>query len=797
MASDLKKVGLIFKADGSADFTKTLKNINSELQQNYQNLKLTQAQYDKNTSSQQKLVDKLGYLNNAYDLQSSKVRVLEEDLKNLESAEIKDEVAINKKKTALLSAQTSLERYKKQIEEVSVHLKKGTANAEDFAKKLKESSGKIESAGKKVSVLSATTGALGLVGLKTATDFEYAMSSVSAISGATGEEFNKLKEKAKEMGASTKFTATEAANAMYYMSLAGWKTEDMLNGLEGIMYLAAASGEDLATVSDIVTDGLTAMGYAASDSTKMADVFAKTVTNSNTDVAGLGEAMEYTGSIAGALKLDMEDVSLALGLMANSGVKASQAGTSLRAILQRLSTDTSGARTSLENMGVKIFDSTGKMRDFGDIIADLRIKFSNLSDEQKTNIAKTVAGTTAMSGFLAIVNSSDADFNKLRGNLENASGAAKNMADTMQNNVKGQMTLLKSQLEGIAIKLSEHVIPILRKLLTQVQKLLTWFSKLSPTTQKIILVIAGFITILGPLLIIIGKIGTGVSALITVFTKLGPAFSLAGGFIKGFLALLTPTNLIIAAIVAGIILLGKVIFENWDKIVEKTGYFAEKFISFFQAVDDFIKNVFSIDFSESLGIIGDGLNSVIANLENFCNSFKLIFGGIIDFIKGVFTADWKLAWEGVKNIFSGIFNLLYSIAVSPLNLIIGAINTLISGLNFFIEQLNKIQVPDWVPKWGGKGINIPKIGKISYLAKGGELIKGTAIVGEAGPELLSNNGKSTKVMPLTRGGGATPVNVIDYNKLFNIFINALNSCKMKLDKDGFVRFVNDVLLEVV
>lgn len=365
MASDLKKVGLIFKADGSADFTKTLKNINSELQQNYQNLKLTQAQYDKNTSSQQKLVDKLGYLNNAYDLQSSKVRVLEEDLKNLESAEIKDEVAINKKKTALLSAQTSLERYKKQIEEVSVHLKKGTANAEDFAKKLKESSGKIESAGKKVSVLSATTGALGLVGLKTATDFEYAMSSVSAISGATGEEFNKLKEKAKEMGASTKFTATEAANAMYYMSLAGWKTEDMLNGLEGIMYLAAASGEDLATVSDIVTDGLTAMGYAASDSTKMADVFAKTVTNSNTDVAGLGEAMEYTGSIAGALKLDMEDVSLALGLMANSGVKASQAGTSLRAILQRLSTDTSGARTSLENMGVKIFDSTGKMRDFG------------------------------------------------------------------------------------------------------------------------------------------------------------------------------------------------------------------------------------------------------------------------------------------------------------------------------------------------------------------------------------------------------------------------------------------------
>lgn len=797
MASDLKKVGLIFKADGSADFTKTIKNINSELQQNYQNLKLTQAQYDKSTSSQQKLIDKLGYLNNAYDLQSSKVRVLEEDLKNLEDAEVKDEVAINKKKTALLSAQTSLERYKKQLDEVSNHLKKGTANVEDFAKKLKESSNKIESAGKKVSVLSAATGALGVVGLKTATDFEYAMSSVSAISGATGDEFNKLKEKAKEMGASTKFTATEAANAMYYMSLAGWKTEDMLNGLEGIMYLAAASGEDLATVSDIVTDGLTAMGYAASDSTKMADVFAKTVTNSNTDVAGLGEAMKYTGSIAGSLKLDMEDVSLALGLMANSGVKASQAGTSLRAILQRLSTNTSGARDVLQDMGVKIFDSSGKMRDFGDIISDLRVKFSNLSDEQKTSIAQTVAGTTAMSGFLSIVNSSDADFNKLKNNLESADGAAKKMADTMQDNVKGQITLLKSQLEGIAIQLAEHVIPILRKLLTHIQKFLTGFSQLSPTVQKIILVIGGVITVLGPLLILIGKIGIGVATLITVFTKLGPVFTAVSGFAKGFLSLLTPTNLIIAAIVAGIILLGKVIFENWDKIVQTTQIFVEKFISFFQGIDDFIQNIFTIDFSESLGGIGNILNALIVNFENIYNSVKTIFGGIIDFIKGVFTGNWKAAWEGVKNIFSGIFNLLYSIAVAPLNLIIGAINTMISGLNFFIKGLNKIKVPDWVPGVGGKGINIPEIGKISYLAKGGELIKGTAIVGEAGPELLSTNGKRTKVMPLTRGGGATPVNVIDYDKLFNMFIKALNSCKMKLDKDGFVRFINDVLLEVV
>lgn len=797
MASDLKKVGLIFKADGSTDFTKSLKVINSELQQNYQNLKLTQAQYDKNTNTSQKLVDRLNYLNNAYDLQSSKVRVLEEDLANLENAEQRDEVAINKKKTALLQAQTSLENYKKQIGEVTKELKGGSANIKDFADKVKSASQKIESAGKKTSVLSAGVAAISVAGLKTATDFEYAMSSVKAISGATGDDFDKLKAKAEQMGATTKFTASEAANAMYYMSLAGWKTIDMLNGIEGVMYLAAASGEDLATVSDIVTDGLTALGYAASDSTKMADVFAKTVTNSNTDVTGLGEAMKYVGSIAGALKVDMEDVSLALGLMANAGVKSSQAGTSLRSILQRLATNTGGARDELESLGIKIFDSNGQMRDFGDIMTDVRKKMSKLSDQQKTATAKVVAGTTAMSGFLAIANSDDADFEKLQTALSNTSGAAKEMSEIMQDNVQGQITIIKSQLEGIAIQLSSHVLPIIRTLLGHVQNFLTWLSSLSPAMQKIIVIVAGIIIALGPLLIIIGKIGTGVSTLILVFGKLVPIFSSVGGLIAKFMTFLTPTNLLIMAIVAAVILLGKVIYENWDSIVEVTKNFVDKFLNFFKSIDEFINNIFTFDFNSAFKVVGDILNGVTKNFSNLYNTSKKVLSGIINLITGIFTGNWRKAWQGVKQIFAGIFGSLYSIAVSPINLIIGAINTLINGLNTFIRGLNKIKVPDWVPGVGGKGINIKEIGKISYLAKGGELIKGTAMVGEAGPELLQSNGRSTKVLPLTNGGGATPVNVIDYKKMLNVFLQALNTCKMKLDKDGFIRFINDALLEVV
>lgn len=282
-SNDLKRVGLVFKADGTADFVRSLKSTNNELKQNYENFKLTQAQYDKNTTSMDKLKDKYEYLGNAIDSQTKKVTILEEQLKELENAENRDEQAIEKKRIALTQAQTSLERYKNQSDEVANSIKAGTANIEDFADKLNSSSEKITSTGKKLSIVSAVVGGIGVAGLKTAADFEEAMSSVKAISGATGDDFQKLKEKAEYMGATTKFTATESANAMYYMALAGWKTQDMLDGLEGIMYLAAASGEDLAMVSDIVTDGLTALGYAADQSTHYADVFAKTVTNSKFD----------------------------------------------------------------------------------------------------------------------------------------------------------------------------------------------------------------------------------------------------------------------------------------------------------------------------------------------------------------------------------------------------------------------------------------------------------------------------------------------------------------------------------
>lgn len=796
-SNDLKRVGLVFKADGTADFVRSLKSTNNELKQNYENFKLTQAQYDKNTTSMDKLKDKYEYLGNAIDSQTKKVTILEEQLKELENAENRDEQAIEKKRIALTQAQTSLERYKNQSDEVANSIKAGTANIEDFADKLNSSSEKIISTGKKLSIVSAVVGGIGVAGLKTAADFEEAMSSVKAISGATGDDFQKLKEKAEYMGATTKFTATESANAMYYMALAGWKTQDMLDGLEGIMYLAAASGEDLAMVSDIVTDGLTALGYAADQSTHYADVFAKTVTNSNSTVETLGEAMEYVGPIAGALNISVEDTATALGLMANAGVKSSQAGTSLRGILQRLATNTSGARDEMESLGVKIFDQNGKMRDFGDIMNDARIKLSKLTDQQKTSLAKTVAGTTAMSGFLAIVNSSDADFEKLTNAINDCDGAAKKMSEIMIDNAKGQLTIIKSQLEGIAIQLSQYVFPFIKSILSLIQTLLTKLSELSPTQQKILLIVTGLIIALGPLLIVIGKIGTGISSLISAFKFLGPLLSGAKTAVAGFAAGFNPVILIIAAVAAAVVGIGYLIYKNWDDICSWTRNLADNISAIWNNITEFFKNLFSTDWTETFGLIGNLLNGVYANIENFINAFKEIFKGIITFIKGVFTGDWKMAWEGVKSIFKGVFDLLYSIAVSPLNMIISAINLMISGLNKIIEGINKIKIPDWdwLGSLAGKGFNIPTIKSIAYLASGGELLRGTAIVGEAGPEILTNNGGNPKVVPLNKNNN--DFNILDYEKLFKLFLKALNSCKLKLDRDGFIRFIDDRLNEVI
>ena len=297
--------------------------------------------------------------------------------------------------------------------------------------------------------------AFGGYALKVGSDFEAGMSEVQAVSGASGEALEQLKEKAKEMGAKTKFSATESAKAMNYMAMAGWKTEEMLGGIEGIMNLAAASGEELATTSDIVTDALTAFGMSASDSTHFADILAAASSNANTNVGLMGETFKYVAPLAGSLGYSAEDTATAIGLMANAGIKGSQAGTALRSIMTRLAKPTKDSETAMNALGLSITDSSGKMKPLSAIVGDMRKSFSGLTEDEKASYAAMLGGQEAMSGLLAIVNASDKDFEKLSGAINNCNGSAAEMAEIMQDNLQGQITILQSGLEGLGVSLYE------------------------------------------------------------------------------------------------------------------------------------------------------------------------------------------------------------------------------------------------------------------------------------------------------------------------------------------------------
>lgn len=306
---------------------------------------------------------------------------------------------------------------------------------------------------------STAVSAIGGYVTKVGADFESAMSEVSAISGATGDELDALTQKAKEMGASTKFSASESAEAFKYMAMAGWETSDMLDGISGVMNLAAASGEDLAEVSDIVTDAITAFGLQASDSAHFADVLAAASNSANTNVAMLGGSFKYVAPVAGALGYSIEDVSVALGMMANSGIKAEQAGTSMRAILSRLAKPTEEVNNAFSELGISaseaLTNADGSMKPLSETIEILRGRMSGLDEATKASVASGIAGTEAMSGLLAIVNSSDADFEKLTESIANADGTAQRMAETMEDNLEGAITIMKSAVEGFGISLYE------------------------------------------------------------------------------------------------------------------------------------------------------------------------------------------------------------------------------------------------------------------------------------------------------------------------------------------------------
>lgn len=516
---------------------------------------------------------------------------------------------------------------------------------------------------------------LGTAAVKVTSDFESAMSKVSAISGATGGDLDALNKKAQEMGAKTKFSATESAEAFTYMAMAGWKTEDMLSGIDGIMSLAAADGLDLATTSDIVTDALTAFGLSASDSGHFADVLAKASSNANTNVSMLGESFKYAAPVAGALGYSAEDTAIALGLMANAGIKGSQGGTALRGSLTRLIKPTDEAAVLMEQYGLSMTNADGSMKSLGEVMNMLRDKLGGLTEAEQAQVAAQIFGQEAMSGMLAIINASDSDYAKLTDAIYDADGAAQQMADTMLDNLSGQLTLLKSALEGLAIQFGEILMPYIKQFVTWLQNLTQKLQELTPEQKEQVVKWAAIAAAIGPVLMVLGKLTTSVGSIITTFGKIPgalakakSAFTAVSAAIGGISAPVVAVVAVIGVLIAAFANLWKTNEEFRNKMTAIWDGIKSKFESFAQGIVDRL-NALGFDFEnfgEVVKAIWDGFCSLLAPIfEGVFNQVSVILGsvldaltGIFDVFIGIFTGNWDQAWQGVKEIFGAVWDLI-------------------------------------------------------------------------------------------------------------------------------------------
>ncbi|MBQ9685949.1 MAG: phage tail tape measure protein [Oscillospiraceae bacterium] len=683
MANRIK--GLVVTIDGeTTGLDKALKSVNTTI---------------KDTQSKLKDVEKLLKLDPSNtELLSQKQQTLKEKISATKEKLDALKTAQEQAKQQLENGDLGKDKYdalQREIiatEEELKNLAREAAEANETLNKIDSVGKTFENIGSKMSKVGGTLTktvtapivGIGAAAVKTTADFDEQMSKVGAISGATGKDFDDLRAKAREMGAKTKFSATEAGQGFEYMAMAGWKTGDMLDGIEGIMNLAAASGEDLGTTSDIVTDALTAFGLSAKDSGHFADVLASASSNANTNVSMLGESFKYAAPVAGALGINAEDTSIALGLMANAGIKASQAGTSLRTGLTNMAKPTKQMQTYMDRYNIALVQNKDGSINLRETMISLREKMGGLTESEQAAAASAIFGKNSMAGWLAIINASDQDFDKLTSAIDNCDGSAEQMALTMQDNLSGQITILKSALQELMIQIGDALMPTIRNIVSHIQTFIEKLQGMDEGTRNTILRVAAFAAAIGPVLLVVGKLTTGVGKAMQAISSMGKGILTfvnqaklgvgAGGQFASAIAAIGPVGWIIIAVVAALTAAFVHLWNTSDEFKEKITAHWEKLREKFQAVGEKITEAInSLGFSfEDLGAVFDWLcNEVFAPLldtllgsvmDTFGDIIE-VFGGVVEviigIIKGFKDGDWSLVWQGISDIATGIINLLF------------------------------------------------------------------------------------------------------------------------------------------
>ena len=586
----------------------------------------------------------------------------------------------------IIETERNLRDLERQADRSAVALQKIAAMGE----KLKTVGSAIEGVGQKLMPVTAAVGGIATAAVKVASDFDSAMSQVAAVSGATGKELEALRDKAREMGSRTKFSASEAAEAMNYMAMAGWKTSDMLSGIEGIMNLAAASGEDLAVTSDIVTDALTALGLSAADSGHFADILAAASSNANTNVSMMGETFKYCAPVAGALGFTAEDTAEAIGLMANAGIKSSQAGTAMRTMLTSLTGEVTFVGDAFGELTVQTVNADGSMRSLGDILGDCRAAFAQMSEAERAANAEDLVGKNAMSGFLAVMNAAPGDIEKLNNAINNCDGTAERMAETMQDNLAGQLTILKSQLEELAISIGEILMPSIRQIVGWIQGLVDWLNGLDEGTKKVIVTVALVAAALGPVLIVVGKVVGAVGTILTVVPKIAGAVSGVAGFVSGtvipalsaVVAAIGWVPIAIAAVIGVVVLLYNKCEWFRDAVNAVWAQVRDFFVSAWEVICSFFTETIPVAW-EALVSFFEGIPAWWSGLWQSVGDFfgnvwtgmmeNPVLAGIVDMIRSLWenlSAALQGIWSGIQTAASGAWELIKNVILGPVLLLI-------------------------------------------------------------------------------------------------------------------------------
>ena len=656
---------------------KTIKNTQSQLKDVERLLKLDPSNTELLSQKQEKLKTAIQATKEKLDALKTAQEQAKQQMENGDLGKDKYDAL----QREIIATEEELKRLAREAAEANTALTK----IGNVGKTLETVGNKMSSVGSSLTRnVTAPILAIGTAAVKTTADFDASMSQVAAVSGAVGEDFDALRAKAREMGAKTKFSASEAADAMNYMAMAGWKTEDMLEGIEGIMNLAAASGEDLATTSDIVTDALTAFGMSAKDSGHFADVLAAASSNANTNVSMLGESFKYAAPVAGALGISAEDTSIALGLMANAGIKASQSGTALRTGLTNLAKPTKQMQTYMDKYNISLVANKDGSINLRETMVSLREKMGALSETEQAAAASAIFGKNSMAGWLAIINASDEDFDKLTSAIDNCDGAAEDMAATMQDNLAGQITILKSALEELMIQIGDALMPTIRNIVSKIQDFVVKLQQMDEGTRNTILRIAAFAAAIGPVLLVVGKLTTGVGKGLQAISSLGKGILTfvnqaklgvgAGGKLATAIAGIGPVGWAIIAVVAALTAAFVHLWKNNEEFRNKViGIWESVKAKFAEAADKITSLINSLGFSfsdlgEAISAAWDWLcnaleplvTAVIQSIGDSIESVIDIVSGVIQIvvglIKGFKDGDWSAFLSGISDLFTGVIN---------------------------------------------------------------------------------------------------------------------------------------------